>query len=128
MKLTTDPRKEIKEILNIEGFECVNLREITRGKAYEFVRACDKQTIGKLEKRNNEWYLRAWKFQIKGMEYKPVDGKYVGYDHCAWDAETEPVTTVKTAMAYFKGVAETAKKVQDAKVKAVELFCNLVNV
>lgn len=127
MKLTTDPRKEIKEILNAEGFECVNLREITRGKAYEFVRACDKQTIGKLEKENGEWVLDAWQFEIKGMEYTPVPGKYAYGMGMAWYAATEPVTTVKTAMAYFKGVAETAKKVQDAKVKAVELFCNLVN-
>lgn len=128
MKLTTDPRKEIAEILKMYGFDCVYMRQITRGKFYEFVRTCDMQKIGTLEKQGDgTWKLDAWQFKIKGMEYKPVDGAYVGYDHCAWYAETEPVTTVKTAMAYFKGVAEKAAKVQEAKVKAVELFLNIVN-
>lgn len=127
MRLTTDPRKEIAEILKMYGFDCVCMRQITRGKFYEFVRTCDMQKIGTLEKKNGEWVLDAWQFEIKGMEYKPVAGKFVGYDHCAWYAETEPVTTVKTAMAYFKGVAEKTVKVQEAKVKAVELFLNIVN-
>lgn len=128
MRLATDPRKEIAEILNMYGFDCVYMRQITRGKFYEFVRTCDKQRIGTLEKEDGVWNLNAWRFEIKGMEYKPVPGEYYtkGYG-VAWYAETEPVTTVKTAMAYFKGVAEKAAKVQEAKVKAVELFLNIVN-
>lgn len=127
MRLTTDPRKEIAEILNMYGFDCVYMRQITRGKFYEFVRTCDMQKIGTLEKENGEWFLKAWKFEVKGMEYKPVPGEYANDYGMAWYAETEPVTTVKTAMAYFKGVAEKAAKVQEAKVKAVELFLNIVN-
>lgn len=127
MRLTTDPRKEIAEILNLEGFDCVYMRQITRGKFYEFVRTCDMQKIGTLEKENGEWVLDAWQFEIKGMEYTPVPGKYAYGMGMAWYAATEPVTTVKTAMAYFKGVAEKAAKVQEAKVKAVELFLNIVN-
>lgn len=127
MRLTTDPRKEIAEILNLEGLDCVYMRQITRGRFYEFVRTCDKQRIGTLEKENGEWVLNAWQFEIKGMEYKPVPGKYAYGMGMAWYAATEPVTTVKTAMAYFKGVAEKAAKVQEAKVKAVELFLNIVN-
>lgn len=127
MRLTADPRKEIAEILKPEGFDCVYMRQITRGKFYEFVRTCDMQKIGTLEKENGEWFLNAWQFEIKGMEYKPVPGKYANGYGFVWYAETEPVTTVKTAMAYFKGVAEKAAKVQEAKVKAVELFLNIVN-
>lgn len=127
MKLTTDPRKEIAEILNLYGFDCVIMRQITRGKFYEFVRACDKQRIGTLEKEDGVWNLEAWKFKINGMYYKPVPGEYANGYGFRWYAATEPVTTVKTAMAYFKGVAEKAAKVQEAKVKAVELFLNIVN-
>lgn len=127
MILTTDPRKEITEILNMYGFDCVAMRQITRGKVYEFVRTCDNQKIGTLEKENGEWILKAWKFEINGMHYKPVPGKYANDCGMAWYAATEPVMTVKTAMAYFKGVAETAVKVNTARVMANDLFNTLVN-
>lgn len=126
MKITTDPRKEITEILNMYGFDCIAMRQITRGKVYEFVRTCDNQKIGTLEKENGVWILDAWQFKINGMYYKPVPGEYANGCGFAWYAATEPVTTVKTAMAYFKGVAETAVKVNTAREKANELFKTLV--
>ena len=132
MKMTTDPRNEIKEILNMFGFDCVNMTEITRGKSYLFTRKCDGKPIGTLKKEKEywekeyTWTLDAWKFEVQGMEYKPVNGHLVGYDHCAWYAENEPVTTVKTAMAYFKGVAEMAGKIQNARNTAIDMFNHLI--